>query len=159
MNEQDLLKLFMRQSAQQVYVVTAKYNNEYSAITVSSATSMSLDPPLMMIAIDKKSHNHDVLTKSDYFIITLLYHKDEEISKIMADKIDAKEKLQKTGYKETDYGPILNIERPYLILSRYKVYDAGDHSIILGKILDGKISNIDCPLVYYNRNYTTVKNC
>ncbi len=159
MDKQDLLKMFMRQSAQQVYVVTAKYENNYAAITVSSATSISMDPPLMMIAIDKKSHTHDVLTKSNYFIITLLYYKDEEISKIMADRIDSKEKLQKTKYKETEFGPILDIERPYLILSKYKVYDAGDHSIILGEILDGKISNIECPLVYYNRNYTTVKNC
>ena len=159
MNEQELLKLFMRQSAQQVYVVTSKSKNGYSAITVSSLTSISMDPPLMMISIDKKSHNHEILVNSEHFIITLLYYGDEEISKIMADRIDAKEKLEKVGYRESGYGPILNIERPYLILSNYKVYDAGDHSIILGKIIDGKISDIKCPLVYYNRNYTTLKSC
>ncbi|MFP3295257.1 MAG: flavin reductase, partial [Caldisphaera sp.] len=98
MNEQELLKQFMRQSAQQVYVVTSKNKNDYSAITVSSLTSISMDPALMMISIDKKSHNHEILVNSDYFIITLLYYGDEEISKIMADKISAKEKLEKIGY-------------------------------------------------------------
>jgi flavin reductase (DIM6/NTAB) family NADH-FMN oxidoreductase RutF len=159
MNEQELLKQFMRQSAQQVYVVTSKNKNDYSAITVSSLTSISMDPALMMISIDKKSHNHEILVNSDYFIITLLYYGDEEISKIMADKISAKEKLEKIGYIDSIYGPILNLERPYLILSKYKVYDGGDHSIILGKIIDGKVTDIKCPLVYYNRNYTTLKNC
>ncbi|MFP3143864.1 MAG: flavin reductase family protein [Caldisphaera sp.] len=159
MNEQELLKQFMRQSAQQVYVVTSKNKNDYSAITVSSLTSISMDPALMMISIDKKSHNHEILVNSDYFIITLLYYGDEEISKIMADKISAKEKLEKIGYIDSIYGPILNLERPYLILSKYKVYDGGDHSIILGKIIDGKVADIKCPLVYYNRNYTTLKNC
>jgi len=148
MNEQELLKQFMRQSAQQVYVVTSKNKNDYSAITVSSLTSISMDPALMMISIDKKSHNHEILVNSDYFIITLLYYGDEEISKIMADKISAKEKLEKIGYIDSIYGPILNLERPYLILSKYKVYDGGDHSIILGKIIDGKVADIKLSLIH-----------
>ncbi|MDP8002645.1 MAG: flavin reductase family protein [Caldisphaera sp.] len=158
MDPKELLKSFMRYSAKQVYVVTSKGERGYSAITVSASTGVSLNPPLILISIDKESINHDKLINSRYFILTLLSDNDKQISRIMAEKKSPEKKLKIVGFEETDYGPILKIERPYLVLKFYRSCEGGDHTIILGEIIGGKINNIEKPLVYFNRNYTTIKN-
>lgn len=156
----ELIKGFMRSAAQQVYVVTARTSGgEYAALTVSSMTSVSLNPPLILICIDKGSRNHRVLVSAEHFIVTLLGKGDEWISRIMAQPGDPLEKLRAVNYVEGPYGPLVPGARPYLVARRWAVYDGGDHSIIVGEVVDGEVVEQPCPLIYHNRAYKVPQGC
>lgn len=156
----ELIKAFMRGAAQQVYVVTARGpGGGYAALTVSSMTSLSLNPPLILVCIDKSSRNHQVLVEAQHFIVTLLSSEDEWVSRVMAEPGDPLEKLRRVNYVEGKYGPMLPIPRPYLVARRWAVYDGGDHSIIVGEVIEGEAPQVKCPLIYYNRGYTTIRGC
>jgi flavin reductase (DIM6/NTAB) family NADH-FMN oxidoreductase RutF len=149
----------MREVAQQVYVVTARWGGRYSAFTASSVTSISLKPPLIMVSVDRSSLSHDPLVNSEYFAVTLLSFDDVELAKVMAEPVDPRVKLEKVGFREEFEAPLLSIPRPYLLLRRYAVYDGGDHSIVLGEVVGGGVSGVDCPLLYRRRSYTTIAGC
>ncbi len=156
----ELVKGFMRSAAQQVYVVTARtQGGEYAALTVSSMTSLSLNPPLVLICVDKGSRNHRVLVEADYFIVTLLGKGDEWISRIMAEPGPPIDKLKAVGYVEGPYGPLIPGMRPYLVARRWAVYDGGDHSIVVGEVVDGIVVEQPCPLIYHNRAYKLLEGC
>jgi len=155
----DLLKVFMREVAQQVYVVTARWGDRYSAFTASSVTSISLRPPLIMVSVDRSSLSHDPLVNSEYFIIILLSADDVELAKLMAEPLDPKVKLERAGFREGVEGPLPGVPRPYLVLRRYAVYDGGDHSIVLGEVVGGSVEGVRCPLLYRRRSYTTIAEC
>jgi hypothetical protein len=38
-------------------------------------------------------------------------------------------------------------------------HDGGDHSIVLGEVVGGGVSGVDCPLLYRRRSYTTIAGC
>jgi flavin reductase (DIM6/NTAB) family NADH-FMN oxidoreductase RutF len=54
---------------------------------------------------------------------------------------------------------MLPIPRPYLVARRWAVYDGGDHSIIVGEVIEGEAPQVRCPLIYYKRGYTTIRGC
>lgn len=158
--EGELIKAFMRSAAQQVYVVTARSpGGGYAALTVSAMTSLSLNPPLVLVCIDKSSRNHEVLVQAEHFIVTMLGSSDEWIARIMAEPADPLEKLRRVDYVEGKYGPMIPGPRPCLVARRWAVYDGGDHSIIVGEVIDGEAPELRCPLLYRNRCYTTVVGC
>lgn len=155
----ELLKAFMRSVAQPVFLVTARGESGYAAFTASSVTSISLNPPLMMVSVAKGSRSHDPLVTAKYFFITLLSSDDVDKARVLAEKADPLEKLRRVGYRETEKGPLVE-GRGYLILERYAVYDGGDHSIVLGRVVGGSVeAPVKCPLVYHNREYKTISGC
>jgi len=155
----DLIRAFMREAAQQVYVVTAKWGGRYSAFTASSVTSISLNPPLVMVSVDKSSLSHDPLVNADYFVISMLGARDVDLARLMAEPIDPRVKLERAGFIELPQGPVLAASKTYLVLRRYAVYDGGDHSIVLGEVVGGRVEGVECPLLYRRREYTTIAGC
>ena len=153
----ELIKMFMRSVAQPVFVVTARSDKGYAAFTASSVTSISLNPPLMMVSVAKASRNHDPLVSSQRFIITLLSCEHRSIAEIMAQRMDPLAKLKMVGYRESDYGPVIP-GAARLYLKNYKAYDGGDHTIVLGLVEGGEAPGepLGKPLVYHARSYKTV---
>lgn len=159
MGSGDLLRAFMREVAQQVYVVTARWSDRYAAFTASSVTSISLKPPLMMVSVDRSSMSHNPLVNAELLAIIMLSLDDVEIARIMAEPVDPRVKLERVGYVEVGGVPLLKVSRPYLVLRRYAVYDGGDHSIVLGEVIGGSVTSVECPLVYRRRSYTSISGC
>ncbi len=153
----ELLKAFMRNVAQPVFAVTAKSSKGYAAFTASSVTSISLNPPLMMVSVAKGSRSHDPLVSADRFIITLLGCDDRSVAEVLAERADPLEKLRKVGFNETPYGPRVK-GKAHLYLSKWRTYDGGDHTIVLGLVEGGEVpdSPLQEPLVYHYRRYATV---
>ncbi|MCS7094444.1 MAG: flavin reductase family protein [Thaumarchaeota archaeon] len=147
----------MRSYPQGVSVSTTTHNSKPWGLTVSSFTSISLDPPLVMISIAKGSKSHEVFTKSDNFAINMLATGQESIAEIFAGKVPPERRFEHVRYRYGKSGaPILTDCSAYLDCKNYRTYDGGDHSIILGEVIDGAVSGPFSPLVYFNRRYTTV---
>lgn len=120
-------------------------------ITVNSFTSVSLDPPMVLWCIDKKSGVFDAYTTADNYAITILRDDQRDISNRFAtpDNHDFKEgefDLWETG------APVLKERLAAFDCKLVASHDAGDHVILVGEIvqfdsLNGK------PLIYVGGNY------
>ncbi len=153
----ELIKRFMRAYPQGVCIATTTYDNRPWGLTVSSFTSISLDPSLIMVSISKGTKSHDAFIGSDNLAVNLLSVGQEELADAFAGKVPQERRFELVEYRIGKSGaPILNAASGYLDCKKWKVCEAGDHSIVLGEVIDGEVSGVPYPLVYHNRKYTTV---
>ena len=91
-----------------VTVVTTKTKDDKpSGITVSAFSSVSLEPPLILVCIDKRASVHDLLEKGKYFAVNILAEDQEILSRRFASK--EPDRFSGIGYTEGETGaPILD---------------------------------------------------
>jgi flavin reductase (DIM6/NTAB) family NADH-FMN oxidoreductase RutF len=155
---QDALKEVMRIYPQGVTVVTTGETEPPKGITVSSFTSVSLDPPLVMISIAKGSALHDTFVKAAKFAINFLADDQKSVSDRFAGRSGPRERFEGLRYKADTAGcPIIDGARACIECSSWRVYEGGDHSIIVGEVLAARVLNSKRPLVYYSQQYTTTE--
>ncbi|WP_084019956.1 flavin reductase family protein [Vulcanisaeta thermophila] len=152
----EVLKGIMRNYPTGVTIVTTKYENKYYGLTVNSFTSLSLDPPLVLIAIDKKLFSHGVIDKSGVYAVNILPSDMKDLA-IRFATAPQEERFKGLKVFEAKTGsPIIEGVIAYLDCKVVAKYPGGDHTIFVGEVVDGNILSNKPPLVYYNRNYYSI---
>ena len=134
-----------------VTVLTARDAHGPVGITVSSFSSLSLDPPLVLACIDKKAKTHDGLVGAPGFAIHVLARSQEEISHRFAHP--GPEKFDVSDWEDGPFGaPLLPLGVARLVCAHEAALDGGDHTILLGRVRDLERSD-QPPLIYWDRAY------
>lgn len=126
--------------------IVTKNSKKYIGITVNSFSSVSLEPPLVMWCIDKKSSSIKsfLKVKNNYEII-FLSKSQRKISNKFASSDNEVNTLSLKKIKKDSLG--------YMICSFYKKLSAGDHYIILHKVKTFRVLNHKKPLLFYKSKY------
>src|SRR5215470_10034132 len=82
--ESSVLRATMRQWSTGVTVVTTVFGEERAGMTVSSFTSVSLEPPTVLVCLNKKSYCHSIVKKSEIYAISMLGVGQDDLSKRFA---------------------------------------------------------------------------
>jgi flavin reductase (DIM6/NTAB) family NADH-FMN oxidoreductase RutF len=148
----DLQRQIMGRFPTGVALLTTTHDGEPCGMTANSLTSLSLDPPLLLVAIDKRIDMHAALSQSDSFALSLLTVEQEEISRAFAipgpkDFSDLSTKTGRTG------ALLLTDALATVECKRREIVPAGDHDIFIGECIDGEVRGGE-PLVYYDSAYT-----
>lgn len=153
------LKHFMRRFPQGVTLVTTHDAGKNIGITISSFTSISLDPPLVLISIAKDANSHKDFINCESFDVQLLASNQESIAQKFAKKIKHEEKFDGLTYSVDSKGnPVIEGILANLVCSNYQVIEAGDHTLILGKVDAVKVLEGSSPLIYHEKTFTTIPN-
>ncbi|MGA9768423.1 MAG: flavin reductase family protein [Blastocatellia bacterium] len=132
-------------------VTTTSKDDKPSGITVSAFSSVSLEPPLILVCIDKRASVHDLFEKGHHFAVNILAEDQEILSRRFASK--EPDRFSGTGYTEGETGaPILTGALASIECRVVHAYPGGDHTIIVGEVErldvnDGK------PLAYFRGGY------
>ena len=155
---QDGLKQAMRAYPQGVTVVTTQAPDGPKGITVSSFTSVSLTPPLVLISLAKGSQLHDVFTKAESFAVNLLGDDQKSVSDTFAGRREGRDRFDGIRFSPGVSGsPLLEGARAVIECRLWKVYEGGDHSIIVGEVVDARAISRRKPLVFYEQQYTSTE--
>lgn len=139
----------LRQYPSGVTVVTAKNpDGSVFGTTVSAFMSVSLEPPLIVIGIDKRGAMHELLTSNDEFGVSLLKNHQAEISDAFARRVPEPEE----PYVDLGGFPVIKDAAAQIVCRMWQRVDAGDHTLFIGEL---KATAVDpeWPLLYYNRDY------
>lgn len=146
-------KRAMGQFASGVTVVTTKHGETPIGVTASSFTSLSLDPPLVLVSLNKKLFTHNVIAESGFFAVNVLSARQLEIGMRFAGmKPEIKDRFAglKTHTAVTG-SPLLPDSLAWVDCTVWATYDGGDHTIFVGEVKDLSVSELDMPLLYHNR--------
>ncbi len=155
---QNALKEAMRVYPQGVTVVTMRASDGPRGITVSSFTSVSLSPPLVLISIAKGSQLHDEYAKSEAFAVNFLADDQKSVSDMFAGRTAARDRFQGLRFADgTSGSPVIDGSRAVVECRTWRVYDGGDHSLIIGEVVAAKTFSAKKPLVYYSQQYTSTE--
>lgn len=155
----EALRFVMRHVPSPVTIVTVAGEKEMRGITIGSFTSTSLHPPLVSFNVSRDAGVYDALTTSERFAVHVLSDHQAHLSDHFATpELSGDEQFQDISFEvEADGTPILSGALAVMLCARHAVYDAGDHSIMVGRVI--ALGNVDAgglPLVYFNRAYRRV---
>ena len=114
-------------------VTTNDAQGQPIGFTANSFSSVSLDPALLLVSIDKRSANFDNFTQCPHFAINILAEQQKETSNIFAQKIADRFSLVKWRKGEFNT-PLLDDSSAWFECAMHQVVDAGDHAILIGKV-------------------------
>jgi len=138
-----------------VAVVTASGSESHIGITVNSFTSVSLDPPLVLWCMDRRSQRHDAFIAAPGFTISILGTKHREVSSRLAKP--GEHALDGLPLKPTELGPPGLAEALAIFeCARESTLPGGDHTILVGRVLRFSRSNAGAPLVYHRGKYSAL---
>ena len=155
---QDLFRDIMSNFAASVTVVTGQTEGWHHGLTVSAFTSVSLDPPLVLICIDHSSQSIKALRAADGFTINMLREGTDQVALRFASK--ATEKFEGLTVKRPKYeaAGLCLPEESYACLECRKVesVEAGDHTIFVGYVEHARLYDSARPLLYWQRNFRRI---
>ena len=153
--DSEKLRHAMRAWTTGVAVVTARYEDQQYGMTVNSFNSVSLEPPVISVALKQLTHTHDLVVKSGMFAVTILNSDQKELSDRFAGKM--------TGITDRFEGvqvDRLSIDAPILknglAFFNCRVMNSmpiGENTLFIAEVIDAKGEGEGNPLVYHNRMF------
>ena len=134
-----------------VTVVTTRAPEGPRGITVNAFTSVSLDPPLVLISISKKARTHEVLTDRP-FVVNVLSADQEDVAMHFAGRGDPNLDIQ---WGEGEVGPHIQGAIAHIECRPWNAYDGGDHTLFLGEIVAFDHRDGDA-LGFFSSNFTRI---
>ncbi len=140
-----------------VAVVTTKISAEHHmGITVNSFTSVSLEPPLVLWCLDHKSDRYQAFTKADCYTVSVLGTTHRDVSSRLASR--GNHSLDGIALRATTMGPpALADALAVFECESQAVHDAGDHAILIGRVLHFARREDGAPLVFYRGKYSALE--
>jgi flavin reductase len=142
-----------------VTVVTTRGEDHLYGMTASSFTSVSLDPPLVLVCVITESVGAEMIRKNGIFAINILGDNQEPISRYFASRDRPK---GRDAFREIAHGaevtgaPIIDGAAGFLDCRLHAAHEAGDHLIFIGEVLALGSDPDVRPLLFHQSRYRFV---
>ncbi|QNO15283.1 flavin reductase [Alkalicella caledoniensis] len=146
-----------------VGILGASKDGDHKVITVSWFTQVSRFPPMIVVSVSPNSSITPIVSGQREFVLSLLPQEMEEVARICghtSENVDNKLETSKLSTKESKHVKVPSINEAIVNLECQTVQQhlAGDHSIIVAKILHVDKIDDKKPLIFYDRDLCTVDN-
>jgi flavin reductase (DIM6/NTAB) family NADH-FMN oxidoreductase RutF len=139
-----------------VTVVTmAKSDGSLKAMTANAFSSVSLEPPMLLVCIDKGASMHEWLDHVSAFGVNILSGEQQHVSNVFASSGTHPEPLSGIPHTIGPLGvPVINDVMLWASCKIIHKYPAGDHTILVGQV-EGLENNqaINSPLLFHSGKY------
>ena len=135
-------------------VTTLDREQRPHGLTVSAVCSVSAEPPMLLVCIDRRSRTLPILCEAGRFAVNFLRSDREEIARRFASPVS--DRFAGLEWREVAPGvPVLDADILSFAACRLvQQIEAGDHAILVGLAVDGLAPPpLSRPLTYFRRNY------
>ena len=145
----------MSHFASGVTIMTTTAAGRMHGMTVSAFASQSLDPLLILVSVERSTTMHKLVMESRAFAINILGEQGEGTARFFADNA----RLSGPEFEEGAYrlgvsgSPILEEATAYLEATLDRTLEAGDHTIMVGRVIALQVVRDTAPLIYYRSGY------
>jgi len=145
----------MSHFASGVTIMTTTAAGRMHGMTVSAFASQSLDPLLILVSVERSTTMHKLVMESRAFAINILGEQAEGTARFFADNA----RLSGPEFEEGAYhlglsgSPILEEATAYLEATLDRTLEAGDHTIMVGRVIALQVVRDTAPLIYYRSGY------
>jgi flavin reductase (DIM6/NTAB) family NADH-FMN oxidoreductase RutF len=132
-------------------ITTNDVNGKPFGLTANSYTSLSLDPPLVLVCVDKKVDCYACFEQSKVFAVNFLAEDQEQLSTRFATK--GIEKFEGVPIRQGSVGvPLLEGAIGFIECKLVSGYEGGDHTIYVGEVQAASASG-ERPLLFFKGKY------
>ncbi len=151
-----LYKQVMRRYATGVMVLTVRDGDDFHAVTVNSVTSVSLEPILLLLCLEKNARSHELMQEAKTFALNIMADAQVELGKKFAyDRAARSAPRAQSAHFVSERGELLfENALGYFECRVVGEYAGGDHTIFLGEVVNAAVSETDAnPLIYYQSDW------
>ena len=138
-----------------VTVVTTMSARQPVGMTCQSFTSVSLDPPLVAFLPTKQSRTFVSIQRAGTFCVNFLAAGQDELATAFASHGDDKFAGVEWSRSAGTGSPLLTGTVGHVDCTVHAVHEAGDHYLVMGKVVDLAVGPSEDPLLYYRGTYRT----
>lgn len=147
----DAFRHAMRRFASGVCVVAAGEGEARCGMTVSAFTSVSADPPMVLVCLNRGSTAHACLTAASTYSINILGADQKDVALLFAGQKGRNGAARFDGdwHDGKDGAPILSTAHHSLVCARHAQYEVASHTVLIGRVIDTIAGEGDAALVNY----------
>jgi len=137
-----------------VNIITTRHDAHVHGMTANAFTSVSLDPPLVLLSLDNRSRMHQILPATLLFGVSVLAEDQEELSNHFAGRV-----VNDLGVNFIDRldVPLIEGAIAHFVVEVVNTHAAGDHTLYIGKV--EYFETFDRrPLLFYAGRYEQLHN-
>ncbi|CCH77670.1 putative reductase [Nostocoides japonicum T1-X7] len=150
-------RLALGRFATGVTVVTTVAGGQFHAMTASSLASVSLDPPLVLVCVEKEARFHDAIVEAGSFGVSILGEHQRAAAQWFATRgRPVHGQLDRTPHTigAVTGSPLLDGSLSQLECVVTDIHPGGDHSIVVGLVVSAEVTvDADAALVHYRSRY------
>jgi flavin reductase (DIM6/NTAB) family NADH-FMN oxidoreductase RutF len=139
-----------------VTVVTTRGEEHAYGMTANAFSSVSLDPPLILVCVINPSEGADHITRNGVFAVNILSVDQEPLSRYFAsrDRPKGRDAFRDVAHRVgTSGSPILDGAAAFMDCRVHAMHEAGDHLIFIGEVLELDVQDGGTPLVFHGGGY------
>lgn len=154
--DQDAFKEALRRWASGVTVVTSRSGKRMHGMTVSAFSSVSADPPLVLVCANQSSITHGIIEEGGVFVVNILASHQQEISNVFASSELEDSRLERVSWTAGSTGaPLIDGALASLECRVASAHREGSHTIYVGRV--EAVHGTDAePLVYFRGGYRSL---
>lgn len=152
--EKDFRECMSHYSTGITIISTKSDDGIMNAVTINSFTSVSLKPPLILFCLDKDTRSLQAFLGNECFGVTILDSSQHKLAEQFAS--NSENKWEGVNYIFGATGsPIIIPNLSFMECERFASYEAGDHHIIIGKVINLDVAKTKKknPLIYFRGMY------
>ena len=154
--DEEAFKKALRGWASGVTVVTSRSGDKVHGMTVSAFSSVSADPPLVLVCANRSSTTHGIIEEGGLFTVNILASHQQDVSNVFASSKHEDSRLQRVGWTEGETGaPLIDQALASLECRVASAHREGSHTIYIGRVEAVHTSDAE-PLVYYQGGYRSL---
>lgn len=152
----DDFKRVLQRWASGVTVVTARTGEQVHGMTVSAFSSVSADPPLVLVCANRRSTTHGVIETGGIFTVNILASDQADVSTVFASPDMEDARFDVVKWSETESGaPTIDGALASLECVVVEAHAAGSHTVYIGRVESVVARDAD-PLLYYGGKYRSL---
>ncbi|MDX6640278.1 MAG: 3-hydroxy-9,10-secoandrosta,3,5(10)-triene-9,17-dione monooxygenase reductase component [Solirubrobacteraceae bacterium] len=136
-----------------VAVVTATGPEGPAGLTTNAFSSLSLDPPLVLVCFDHGSRTLAVVRESRRFAVNVLRAGDDDLARLFAGKAPHPDKFAAVTHTVEHGVPVLDSALAWLVCDLQALHPGGDHEIGVGAVTAMGDDPAGQPLVFYGGTF------
>ncbi len=151
----DAFRAAMRRMAGTVCVVTAlDGGGERCGITATSVTSVSAEPPALLVCVNRASAVHGALTRGRLFCVNVLSADQEETARLFAAAASQDERFAEAGWRAGQGGvPVLDGCQATFVCEVAERHAFATHTVFIGIVVEAAAATAGAPLIYHDGRY------
>ena len=146
----------LRRLASSVAVVTCRDQTGRHAMTATAVSAMSMQPPSMIVCVNRANAFHAAIGRAQAFAINILHRRHEQISVGCGGRLRGEDRFGVGAWDEANGVPILADAQAHIVCARDARFDYGSHTIFVGRVISVGTYGLVDPLVYVDGHYAAL---
>jgi flavin reductase (DIM6/NTAB) family NADH-FMN oxidoreductase RutF len=150
-------RALMRHQAGAVTIIAAGHVGTRGGLTATAFSSLSDNPPTVLVCVQRRSGTHAVIVASKAFSVNILAHEQQDLAERFSGKsgVSGEQRFAAGGVWETlaTGAPVLDGALASLDCELLDEHAFATHSIFIGRVVDGRFRSEGIPLLYFRNDY------